>query len=166
MKKAFLLFAISGLAFTACNSENKSEEETTTVEEITTVDSMYGESFSKEGAITVSQLLTDMEGKDSLDNIVLEGDLSEVCQKMGCWFKLKNEGGEDIFVKLRGHEFFVPMDAEGHVFITGKAIREVTPVDELQHYAEDKGESAEAIAAITEPKEEVKIDAAGVIIVH
>lgn len=165
MKKALLAILISGTVFTACNSES-SNEQTETVEEVTTIDSLYGASFSKEGAITVSQLMTDINGKDSIDNIVVEGELAEVCQKMGCWVKLKNEGGDEIFVKMRDHEFFVPLDATGKVYVSGKAMREVTPVEELRHYAEDAGESEDVILAITEPKEEVKIDAAGIIVVH
>lgn len=165
MKKAIFAIMISGCAFTACNSESTNEQ-TETTEEVTTVDSLYGTSFTKEGAISVSQLMIDIQGKDSIDNIVVEGELAEVCQKMGCWVKLKNEAGDDVFVKMRGHDFFVPLDATGKVYVSGKAIREVTPVDELQHYAEDAGESEEAIAAITEAKEEIKIDAAGIIVVH
>lgn len=167
MKKAIIVMALTGVVFTSCQSNQEGNDNTETTEEVTTVDSLYGAEFSKEGAIQLSEMLTQIEGKDSIDNIVVEGELAEVCQKMGCWVKLKNEGGEDIFVKFRGHDFFAPKDAAGsHVFIAGKVIREVTPVDELQHYAEDAGESEEVIAQITEPKEEIKIDASGIIIQH
>ncbi len=37
-------------------------------------------------------------------------------------------------------------------------------MDELRHYAQDKGASAEEIAAITMPKEELKFMAKGVIL--
>ena len=46
----------------------------------------------------------------------------------------------------------------------GKAFREITPVDELQHLAEDGGASKEEIAKITEPKEELKCMASGVML--
>ena len=39
-----------------------------------------------------------------------------------------------------------------------------TSVDELRHYAEDKGAPAEEIAAITEPKRELRMTADGVVI--
>lgn len=154
-----------GIVFVSCQSSET--ENTTTSEEVTVVDSLYGQSFSKDGAISIGELLGNIEGKDSIDNVVVTGELSEVCQKMGCWVKLKNDNGEDVFVKFRDHEFFAPLDAAGSkVYIAGVAIREVTPVDELQHYAEDAGESEEVIAKITEPKEEIKIDATGIIIEH
>lgn len=165
MRKTSLIFIASALIFSSCQSGNT--EETKDDEQVATIDSMYGEAFTKDGAISVSQFYEQMAGKDSLDNIVVEGELSEVCQAMGCWVKLKNEGGEDIFVKMRGHDFFVPKDVAGkHVYLKGTGVREITSVEELQHYAEDAEESEEAIAAITEPKEEIKIDASGIIIVH
>lgn len=165
MKKISLLFIASALIFSSCQSGNTDEAKNE--EQVTTIDSLYGEAFTKEGAMSVSQFNEQMAGKDSLDNIVVEGELSEVCQAMGCWVKLKNEGGEDIFVKMRGHDFFVPKDAAGkHVYLRGTGIREITSVEELQHYAEDAEESEETIAAITEPKEELKIDASGIIIEH
>ena len=48
----------------------------------------------------------------------------------------------------------------------GFAFKEVTPVDELRHYAEDEGMSKEEIAAITEPKEELKFMASGVLLLN
>ena len=47
--------------------------------------------------------------------------------------------------------------------MNGKAFKEVTTVEELRHYAEDEGKSEEEIAAITEPVEEYKFVADGVI---
>lgn len=165
MKRILAAAIIAGFAFTSCQSGDEHKEEVS--DEVTIVDSVYGQSFAKDNAIPVSQMLNDISGQDSIDEVVVEGELTEVCQKMGCWVKLKNEQGDDIFVKFRDHEFFAPKDAAGsHVYIKGKAMREVTPVDELQHYAEDAGESEEVIAAITEPKEEIKIDATGIIIEH
>ncbi|MCB0699493.1 MAG: DUF4920 domain-containing protein [Chitinophagales bacterium] len=166
MKKFQLLFVASGIFLYSCNSDTGNNEETATTEEVaSTSDSTYGAAFSPDGAITVDEFNTNMQGNDSLDNVVVTGELSEVCQKMGCWVKLKNDSGEDIFVKLKGHDFFVPKDCAGKTAVVkGKATREVTPVDELQHYLEDAGASEEEIAAVTEPKEELRIEAEGIIV--
>lgn len=164
MKKYFILFAAAGLVLTACN-ENNNKENDEVVAEAPVADSSYGAAFTTEGAVTVADLNTQMAGKDSLENITVQGEISEVCQKMGCWVKFKNDGGEDIFVKFDGHDFFVPKgDGGKEAIVHGKAIREVTPVDELQHYLEDAGASEEEIAAVTEPKEEIKIVATGIIV--
>ena len=57
------------------------------------------------------------------------------------------------------------MDCEGQdVIMQGKAFKEITPIEELRHYAEDAGKSEEEIAAITQPKEEYKFMASGVFL--
>jgi len=48
----------------------------------------------------------------------------------------------------------------------GHAFKETTPVEELRHYAEDAGKPQEEIEAITEPKEEVKFLASGVLLLE
>ena len=48
--------------------------------------------------------------------------------------------------------------------IEGVAYKEETSVDELKHYAEDAGKTAEEIAAITEPVSEKKFMATGVVL--
>ncbi|MDH5603899.1 MAG: DUF4920 domain-containing protein, partial [Cyclobacteriaceae bacterium] len=48
--------------------------------------------------------------------------------------------------------------------IEGIAKKKTTPVEELQHYAKDKGKSDEEIAAITGAKEEISFVATGVLI--
>jgi len=59
----------------------------------------------------------------------------------------------------------MPKDLAGQqVVMLGKAYRETTSVEDLKHFAEDEGKSAEEIAAITEPKTELKFMASGVMI--
>ena len=82
---------------------------------------------------------------------------------------IPTEGPTDqsVFVKFKDYGFFMPLDLAGsEVIVQGKAYKEVTSVDELRHYAEDEGLSAEEIAKITEPEEELKFMADGVIILE
>ena len=72
-----------------------------------------------------------------------------------------------VFVRFKDYGFFVPKDIAGmEVIIEGRAFIEETSVDELKHYAEDEGKSAEEIAAITEPVEEMKFMATGVEVIR
>jgi hypothetical protein len=72
---------------------------------------------------------------------------------------------EPVFVQFKDYAFFVPKDAAGkEVVIEGVAYRELTTVDDLRHYAKDAGQSEEEIAKITEPKEEIRFMAKGVLI--
>ena len=79
----------------------------------------------------------------------------------------EEEGKPEMFVKFKDYGFFMPLDLAGsEVVMAGKAFREETSVDELRHYAEDEGQSAEEIAKITEPVEELKFLAYGVVVVE
>ena len=125
----------------------------------------FGENVDKKGAITYDELLTKLSKSDSIPAKVV-GQVNEVCQAKGCWMTIASEkGGEGMMVKFKDYGFFVPKDISGRkVVMQGYAFREVTPVDELRHYAEDAGKSKEEIEAITEPKEEFKFLASGVLL--
>ena len=78
-----------------------------------------------------------------------------------------DDGNEakSIFVKFKDYGFFMPLDLAGEkVVMEGVAYKELTSVDELKHYAEDEGLSQEEIDKITQPKEELKFMANGVIV--
>jgi hypothetical protein len=81
--------------------------------------------------------------------------------------KLSAADGQSIMVRFKDYGFFVPKDIAGReVVIEGLASRELTPVDELRHYAEDAGKSKEEIESITEPKMELKFMADGVALLR
>ena len=137
----------------------------------------YGAETTPEGGVALSEVLAKVkneEGAVELDlgegNMVkavatkVEGEVSEVCKKAGCWLKLATEDGQEIFITTN-HEFFVPVDIVGKtVVVDGQAYKSVTTVDELRHYAEDEGQSAEEIAKITESVIEYKLLAKGLVI--
>lgn len=105
----------------------------------------------------------ELDGQD----ITVEGTIAEVCQEAGCWLTLKTDDGTPFRVS-------VPKDEAGeYVYtfpknVTGvqaqlKGAFSVTEesVETLRHLAEDAGDSAEAIAAITEPKRTLSLTATG-----
>ncbi len=106
-----------------------------------------------------------MSTRDSIEQLVIQGEVLEVCQKKGCWMTIANEEGKasEVTVRFKDYGFFMPKTLSGHeVAIEGSAKRTLVPVADLRHYAEDAGKSSEEIAAITEPKEELEIIATGV----
>ena len=126
----------------------------------------FGEKITADGAINLATLLTKLEGSEKVETKV-RGKVESVCQAKGCWMNIVNDAGDEIFVKFKDYGFFMPMDCAGkEVIMEGVAYKEVTSVEELRHYAEDNGDSPEKIAAITEPKEELKFMAKGVILVQ
>ncbi len=154
-----IFFALAAIiAFGACNN---TPEPTAVTEN----GQYFGEKISMDNALAFDEFLTKMEGQDSMQ-VKVEGIVESVCKKKGCWANIQSADGEkELFVKFKDYAFFLPLDCEGQkVVLDGVAFREVTPVDELRHYAEDEGASAEEIAAITEPKEELKFMASGVFL--
>lgn len=124
----------------------------------------YGISINDKAAITVQTLSKSLLEKEEFSGKI-KGKVIDVCDKKGCWLKLANELGGEIMVKFADYGFFVPTDIKGKVIVLdGVAKKEVTPVSKLQHYAEDAGKSAEEIAKITEPKEEIVYTAKGVLV--
>lgn len=161
--KKMVLYCLLAVLFTACSS--------TPTEEKAPDNSMnegkyFGDNITSEGAIPPSLLATKLETTDSL-NVKVVGTVNEVCQKKGCWMTIDNAGGEELFVKFKDYGFFMPMDISGRkVVMEGHAYKEVTSVEELKHYAEDAKEPQEVIDAITEPKEEFKFMASGVLLLN
>ena len=125
----------------------------------------FGATIDAGSAIPVATLMTQMKGKNEIAEVKIEGKATAVCQAKGCWMKLESAGNPDMMVKFKDYAFFMPKDLAGKTVVCkGIAKRKTTSVAELRHYAEDAGKSAADIAKITEPKEEVVFEAAGVLI--
>jgi len=161
MNKIILLLVLCGFMYSCSNAPEPVTDEKTG-------DLYFGEKITKTGAININQLLTKMETADSIPT-KLAGTIESVCQKKGCWMNIKTDmaSSEEVFVRFKDYGFFMPLDATGKkVVMDGYAFKNITPVDELRHYAEDEGKSEEEINAITEPKEELRYMASGVIILN
>jgi hypothetical protein len=156
MKIKYLLPALA--VFFACNN-NQPEQVAESLENY----DIYGDTISIEGAIPVTELITQIADKDSL-MIKLTGNIEEVCQKKGCWMTFNLADGSSMRVKFKDYEFFMPLNSSGQeVIFEGMAYKETTPVNELRHYAEDAGRTHEEIEAITEPEVAITFEASGVL---
>ena len=104
-----------------------------------------------------------MQLSDTLSTTT-KGVIRDVCSKKGCWMTLGLFGGEELMVRFKDYNFFVPLDASGQVIINGKAFISQTSVQDLKHYAEDSGLSKSEIESITKPKITYSFIAEGVIL--
>ncbi len=160
-----LFFSLLIFAFACQNNaaEAAGEVVETTKEAVDRAGQIFGaeEDFSDALSLTeLGQLLADT---DTLKAVSVKGQVVEVCQAKGCWMTIA--GDEEMMVKFKDYGFFMPKDIAGReVIMTGEAYYAITSVEELQHYAEDAGKSAEEVAAITEPKKELKFMASGVLL--
>lgn len=170
MKKlTFFVAAIIGLAACNNNSETSTEVKEEPIETVVMQDSVYpyhaGAEFDASLAITGEEAYTLLT--DSIDTIpmTLKGNITAACQAKGCWMTVDMGENEDMMVKFKDYEFFVPLDAADHeTVVEGVAIKQVTTVAELKHYAQDANASQDSIDAITEPKVEWMFMANGVSI--
>lgn len=138
----------------------------------------YGEQFAPENAVSVQKAielyragnLQDVKGIDDIAAkglpLQIEGPVTGACQHKGCWMTMQEAGAADeLFVRFLDYSFFVPKDLAGKTaVIKGNFYQDTTSIEDLRHYAEDEGKSAEEIAQITEPKLEFKFYASGVYV--
>lgn len=165
MKKIILLLAISLTVF-SCKNEVKSVETTVEDPKPEIAYASFGEKITDADVLTSERIMEHYKALKVGDtvNTKIKGKIIEVCSKKGCWMTLDIDGDNEVMVKFKDYGFFMPLNAEGDVVLNGKAFVTETAVEELRHYAEDAGKSAEEIAAITDPKFEYRFEADGVLL--
>jgi hypothetical protein len=84
--------------------------------------------------VAVRDVLEDFE-RFSGETVIVEGEVSEVCQMKGCWMALVPQGSSaKIRVTFKDYGFFVPKDARGCTArIEGAFNRRVLSKDEADH---------------------------------
>ncbi len=126
----------------------------------------FGKATTAENAISIEAFVKIMSAREEgkPHEIKLVGVVTEVCQKEGCWIKVQSPNG-NMMVRMKDHKFAVPVVLNGKkIVIDGVATQTTTSVKQLKHFAEDAGKSKEEIAKITEPKKEIVIQAAGILV--
>ncbi len=130
----------------------------------------YGlEQFELEMGATVDSMcnivMTDGEFQG-----VIHGEVVEVCQKAGCWTKLKKEDGETVMVFYKDH-FGIPTDTKPGIdlLLNGVGSIDTLSIDFQKHLLDDAKEDGQEVSqaeydAITEEKYEVVFEASGVLV--
>jgi hypothetical protein len=128
----------------------------------------FGKEITAKGAVSYDAMLSKMGTAAKLDNVKVEGTVEAVCQAKGCWMNISSEkGAPSMHVDFKDYAFFMPKDLAGKkVVMLGHAVKEVTSVENLRHFAADAGKTKEDIAKITQPKEDIKFLAEGVLIIN
>jgi hypothetical protein len=165
MKKFLTILAFVAV-LVACKS-GKEDQKTEKKEVAVSAYNSFGEKISEDAYVSSADAYTKyqtLKAGDTLD-LKFASTINEVCSKKGCWMTLPaGENGETVMVRFKDYGFFMPLDSQGkEVIVEGKAFVKEVSVDELKHYAEDAGKSAEEIAKITEPKLEMAFEASGVL---
>ncbi len=175
-KKIFTPLSIAAVLAIGCNTTTK----TTAKKEVSESEAYdafqknkgdgkaFGEKVTAKDAVTYDAMLEKMSKAGKIDNVKVTGTVEAVCKAKGCWMNISSDkGAPSMFVKFKDYGFFMPKDLAGKkVVMVGNAFKETTTVDELRHFAEDAGKSKEDIAKITQPKEDIKFMATGVLILN
>ena len=120
----------------------------------------------EETAVSADLLATNLTKEGQSKEIVVKGKIKEVCKAEGCWVRMETKEGS-FLIKMKDHAFLVPVAMEGRtVVVAGTATFKETSVDQLRHFAEDAGKTAEEIAKITEPKKEIVMQASGIKVIE
>ena len=172
MLKRFFFLALVAATFVTCKSGADAgaegmaqEKQTRTADVAADVAGEFGDAFEAAEVLPAAELTTRYDDGALVDTVhtTLRGTVNEVCQAKGCWMTIATADDEEIMVKFKDYGFFMPKDISGReVVMNGMAYYQVTPVDELRHYAEDAGKTPEEVAAITEPQRELRFLADGV----
>jgi len=155
MKKFLLVaFLFQGLAFPSLAQQAQTAGKALS----------FGKKITDKNAITTTELLTRIKGKDALPAKVT-GEIESVCQAKGCWAKVKLPDGQRMRVTFKDYAFFVPKDAAGKkIIMDGTAFVKIVPVEEQRHYAKDAGATEEEQAKINQPEQALTFEAKGVLI--
>ncbi|MDA0326933.1 MAG: DUF4920 domain-containing protein [Bacteroidetes bacterium] len=125
---------------------------------------LFGHGFETDSILSIAQLSEKAINLGDTLKLTLKGKIKDVCSKKGCWMTLSMPNETDMMVRFKDYGFFVPLDASGEVIVNGKAFFSETSIEDLRHYAEDAGASAEDIAAIVSSKVSYNFEADGVLI--
>jgi len=118
--------------------------------------------------VSVDDLLADpkaYEGK----TVRVEGMVTDVCPKRGCWMDLAGSGpGQKVRFKVEDGVMTFPMDAKGSQAVTqGTVAVQTLSLEESREYAAHQAKEYGAAYdpdAITEPMVVVRIDGTGAVL--
>ncbi|TXK60527.1 DUF4920 domain-containing protein [Alkalisalibacterium limincola] len=102
---------------------------------------VYGAQMPVGDAVPVSRAIDDLDAHAGAPG-KFAGRITQVCQKMGCWLILEDDG-HHARVMARDHAYGVPTDSSGRVEVYGVLeVRELSQ-EQAEHFAEDAGQQGE-----------------------
>lgn len=128
----------------------------------------YGAGISESETVAITDLLADPDAYAG-KNVRVEGTVTDVCPKRGCWFEMAGEKpGEKMRFKVRDGLMVFPMDAKGKYAVAEGIVhaRQLSLEDTrkyLEYQAREYGKDVDP-AAVTEPMTVVRLNGKGAVI--
>ena len=161
-----LLLCAATLSAAACNkAQSNSEAATATTKAVE--EKKFGAAVTVAETTSIEQLLANpnaFEGK----TIRVEGVVTDVCPKRGCWFELAGDKpGQKVRFKVTDGEMVFPVESKGmYAVAQGQVAVKNMTLEETKQYAEyqakEYGKPYDP-ASITQPMQNVRIDGTGAI---
>ena len=110
---------------------------------------IYGSEPSDRETTELAALMAD-PGRFAGQVVKTEGEIVQVCQRMGCWMELTaGEDGDAIRVPMAGHSFFLPRDVAGRrATVEGTVEVAELDADTQQHLREEGAQAADQALSI------------------
>ncbi len=94
----------------------------------------YGAAQTLTSAVPAADVLADPK-KYANTTVRVEGKVSSVCQKAGCWLVLADDKGNQMRVTMKEHSFGVPKDVTGQLAdIEGTLVEKPVDPATVEHY--------------------------------
>lgn len=127
-----------------------------------------GITVAEDAIVSIDALLADPEAYQG-KTVRVEGMVTDVCPKRGCWMDLAGQGaGQKVRLKVQDGVMTFPMEAKGQTAVAqGTVAVETLSLEQSREYAAYQArEYGAAIdpASITEPMKIVRIDGTGAVI--
>jgi hypothetical protein len=117
----------------------------------------FGAAITEPNSTPLASLVKE-PSKFANQTVRTEGVAVAVCKSMGCWMEIADDSGQ-AHIKMAGHSFYVPKDANGHrARIQGKVI----PAAEVQDTCASKDGCREHAEQETGKVAKIEIEATGV----
>ena len=129
---------------------------------------VYGKGVSEPDVISISQIVDNPEKYDG-KAVRVQGRVTDVCPKRGCWFEMASDKANQILrFKVRDGVMVFPMNAKGkHAVAEGVVKLRKLTLEQSKRYAEynsrNYGKKLDP-ASITKPMTVVRIDGSGAVI--
>lgn len=130
----------------------------------------YGKKITLKKTTNVSDLLAnpkEYEGK----RVLIQGTITDVCPKMGCWIMIQDKEGIDpVQFKVDDGVIVFPVDAKGKKamaegIVSVKTYTQEELIEQARHMAEEKGEGDKFDSStIKGPKTVVRIMGEGAVV--
>jgi hypothetical protein len=125
----------------------------------------YGAGVQLTESVPMATLLADPQAYAG-KSVRVEGTVTDVCPKRGCWFEMAGEApGQKMRFKVRDGEMVFPMDAKGKFAVAeGVVAVQQLSLEETRQYLEYQAReygSGVDPASVTEPMTIVRLDGTG-----